>query len=612
MSAPAAPERADSVTAVGSGEEAGASQTFRRGLALSPRLREGLRGTMLLALVSTIGGAVTPVVVQQGIDRGLVGDVDQRAVLLAAVAAAVVVALTSCAGYLMKVRLFVASENGLADLRIRAFRHVHDLPVLTQSSERRGALVSRVTSDVDQVSLFLQFAGILLVVSVGQMIVATVVMLFYSWQLTVVVWVCFIPLLVTLRLVVGRMTTAYGRVRRSVGDMLSVVAEPVVGAAVVKAHAIEARTQARVDGAIDANYRRQVEAQRLVAVTFAAAGVAGGLASAGVVVVGVWLGVAGELSIGTVVAFAFLVSLLVGPVQMATQVLTEAQNAVASWRRVIGLLDTPADVADPGPAGTPLPDRPLDVSFEHVAFAYPGGPPVLHDVDVAIPTRRRVAVVGETGSGKTTFAKLLTRLMDPSSGAVRLGGVDLRDVPFDSLRRRVVMVPQEGFLFDESLAANLRYGKPGATDDELMAIIDELGLTSWYASLAAGLESEVGQRGESLSAGERQLVALVRAALADPDLLVLDEATSAVDPQTETMLAAALERLLRGRTSVTVAHRLSTAEAADEVLVFDDGELVERGPHARLVDAGGVYARLHTSWVAQQRVGTQEAEGVRV
>ncbi len=202
--------------------------------------------------------------------------------------------------------------------------------------------------------------------------------------------------------------------------------------------------------------------------------------------------------------------------------------------------------------------------------------------------------------------------MDPSSGAVRLGGVDLRDVPFDSLRRRVVMVPQEGFLFDESLAANLRYGKPGATDDELMAIIDELGLTSWYASLAAGLESEVGQRGESLSAGERQLVALVRAALADPDLLVLDEATSAVDPQTETMLAAALERLLRGRTSVTVAHRLSTAEAADEVLVFDDGELVERGPHARLVDAGGVYARLHTSWVAQQRVGTQEAEGVRV
>lgn len=592
-----------SVTAVGSGEESGAWETMRRGLSLSPRLREGLRGTLLLALLSTVGGAVTPVVVQQGIDRGLVGDVQRGAVLLAAVAAAVVVAITALAGYWMKVRLFVASENGLADLRIRSFRHVHDLPVLTQSSERRGALVSRVTSDIDQVSLFLQFAGILLVVSVGQMVVATVVMLFYSWQLTLVVWACFIPLLITLRLVVGRMTTAYGRVRRSVGEMLSVVAEPVVGAAVVKAHAIEGRTQQRVDAAIDSNYRLQVRAQRLVALTFASAGVAGGLASAGVVVVGVWLGVGGQMSIGTVVAFAFLVSLLVGPVQMATQVLTEAQNAVASWRRVIGLVDTPADVADPGPGGTPLPDRPLDVRFDQVGFAYPGGPPVLTDVDVAIVPQRRVAVVGETGSGKTTFAKLLTRLMDPGEGRVLLGGVDLRTVPFDSLRGRVVMVPQEGFLFDATLRENLQYGRPGATDAELHAIIEELGLTSWYDSLPAGLDSEVGQRGESLSAGERQLVALVRAALADPDLLVLDEATSAVDPQTETMLAAALERLLRGRTSVTVAHRLSTAEVADEILVFDEGRLVERGPHERLVDAGGVYARLHNSWVAQQRVG---------
>ncbi len=268
--------------------------------------------------------------------------------------AGVVVLATAVASYLMKVRMFVASERGLAELRIRAFRHVHDLPVLTQSSERRGGLVSRVTSDIDQVSMFLQFGGILIVVSVGQMLVATAVMLFYSWQLTLVVWVCFLPLLLALRFVTWRMTAAYGRVRRSVGEMLSVVAEPVVGATVVRAHAIEGRTQARVDAAIQANYRRQVEAQRLVAITFASAGVAGGLASAGVVVVGVWLGVAGQMSIGTVVAFAFLVSLLVGPVQMATQVLTEAQNAVASWRRVIGLLETPADVADPGPGGTPL------------------------------------------------------------------------------------------------------------------------------------------------------------------------------------------------------------------------------------------------------------------
>jgi len=591
-------------TEVASGDDVGAWQTIRRGVALSPALRAGIGGTLTLAVVSTLGSSVVPVVVQQTVDRGLVGgrDVDTATPGWLVTLATVVVLVTAAAAYAMRVRLFVASETGLADLRVKAFRHVHDLPVLTQSSERRGALVSRVTSDIDQVSLFLQFGGVFFVVSLGQVVVASIVMLVYSWQLTLVVWVCFLPLVLALRAVIGRMTAAYGRVRQSVGDMLAVVAEPVVGASVVKANAIEARTQDRVDAAIHANYRRQVEAQRLVAVTFASAGLAGGLASAGVVVVGVWLGVAGQMSIGTVIAFAFLVSLLVGPVQMATQVLTEAQNAVASWRRVIALLDTPADVSDPGPDGTPLPDRPLDVAFEHVDFAYPDGPPVLRDVAVSIPPGRRVAVVGETGSGKTTFAKLLTRLMDPGDGTVRVGGVDLRQVPFASLRGRVVMVPQEGFLFDATLADNLRYGLPGADEATLLAAVHELGLGEWYAGLPDGLGTQVGQRGESLSAGERQLVALVRASLADPDLLVLDEATSAVDPQTETMLSLALDGLLRDRTSVTVAHRLSTAEAADEVLVFDDGELVERGPHVRLVTDGGAYARLHASWVAQSRV----------
>ncbi|CAN5844136.1 ABC transporter ATP-binding protein [soil metagenome] len=603
----AAPATATNDTVVASGESTGAWQTLRRGVQLSPRLRTGIGGTLALAVVSTAGGAVVPVVVQQTIDRGLTGGegVDQRAVLWLVVVSLLVVVVSAAAAYAMKVRLFVASENGLADLRVQAFRHVHDLPVLTQSSERRGALVSRVTSDIDQVSLFLQFGGIFFVVSIGQALVASIVMLVYSWQLTLVVWVCFLPLVLALRSVTGRMTAAYGRVRRSVGEMLSVIAEPVVGASVVKAHAIEERTQERVDAAIDANYRRQVEAQRLVAMTFASAGLAGGLASAAVVVVGVWLGVAGQLSAGTVIAFAFLVSLLVGPVQMATQVLTEAQNAVASWRRVIALLDTPADVSDPGPAGTALPDRPLDIAFAHVGFAYPDGPDVLRDVDVSIASGRRVAVVGETGSGKTTFAKLLTRLMDPVRGQVFLGGVDLRDVAFDSLRRRVVMVPQDGFLFDSTLADNLRYGRPGADDTTLVEAVAGLGLAEWYARLPHGLATRVGQRGESLSAGERQLVALARAALADPDLLVLDEATSAVDPQTEAMIGRALDGLLRGRTSVTVAHRMSTAEAADEVLVFDDGVLVERGPHARLVEHGGVYGRLHASWVAQSRLGRE-------
>ncbi|MGH3457374.1 ABC transporter ATP-binding protein [Aeromicrobium sp.] len=584
-------------------------EIIRRGLALSPAIKDGLGITMLLAVLSTVGGAVVPVVIQVAVDSGLGkgGDIDSSAVESWIVVALVLIAATAACAYVMRVRLFVASERGLTQMRVRAFRHVHDLSMLTQNAERRGVLVSRVTSDIDQVSLFLQFTGIFMVISVGQMVVATAVMAWYSWQLTLVVLACFLPLVISLRWFAGRMSRAYDTVRRTVGEMLAVIAEPVVGASVVRSHAIEDRTQRRVDHGIDTNLRANVSAQKLVAVTFASAGVAGGLANAGAIVAGVALGVAGDLSMGTVIAFAFLVGLLVGPVQMATQVLTEAQNAIASWRRVIDLLDTPADVVDPGPVGRRLPDGVLGARFDHVTFAYPGGPDVLHDIDIVIEPRQRVAVVGETGSGKTTFAKLLTRLMDPSAGSVSLGGTDVSEVSFDELRRHVLMVPQEGFLFDATLRENLRYGRAVADDSALLATVDGLGLDDWFGTLPAGLDTQVGQRGESLSAGERQLVALLRSALADPDFLVLDEATSAVDPQTELRATRALGRLLDGRTSVTIAHRLSTAENADRVLVFDAGRLAEDGTHAQLVDAGGVYSRLHASWVAQSRLSTPEA-----
>ena len=212
-------------------------------------------------------------------------------------------------------------------------------------------------------------------------------------------------------------------------------------------------------------------------------------------------------------------------------------------------------------------------------------------------------MVGETGSGKTTFAKLLTRLMDPTSGRVLIGGVPLGEVAFSSLRSRVVMVPQDGFLFDESVADNVRYGRPAATDAQITDAFARLGLADWLAGLPDGVRTPVGERGEALSVGERQLVAVARAYVADPDLLVLDEATSAVDPATEVRLARALDSLTRGRTTLTIAHRLATAEAADEVIVVDAGRVVQRGPHSALVAEPGPYARLHLSWTAQRRAG---------
>jgi ABC-type multidrug transport system fused ATPase/permease subunit len=321
-----------------------------------------------------------------------------------------------------------------------------------------------------------------------------------------------------------------------------------------------------------------------------------------VVIVGVQLGIGGELSMGQLVAFLFLVTLFIQPVQIATEVLNEAQNAIAGWRRVLDVLDLQPDVSDPAEEGIDLPEGPLDLRFEHVSFAYPTGPIVLDDVHLEIPAKTRVAVVGETGSGKTTFAKLLTRLMDPAQGQVLLSGTPLQRVRFSSLRSRVVLVPQDGFLFDDTVAENVRFARPDMSDEDLELAFTELGLIDWVQGLSHGFQTNVGERGEALSVGERQLVALVRAYVADPDLLVLDEATSSVDPATEVRLQRTLDAVTRGRTTVAIAHRLSTAQGADEVIVMDKGVVVQRGPHDKLVEeTDSIYGRLFASWLEQTR-----------
>ncbi|MFW6639833.1 ABC transporter ATP-binding protein [Nocardiopsis algeriensis] len=576
-----------------------ALETIRRGLRLSPEFAQGLWLTIAFAVAATVGKVVVPIAVQQIIDNGISGEggPDLAFVVRVVALCALLLAVTMVCSYLMNLRLYRATESGLATLRRKAFRHVHDLSVLTQNSERKGALVSRVTSDVDQISTFMQWGGILLIVSTGQLLIATTLMAIYSWQLTLVVWVCFLPLLFGVRQLQKLLSKAYLRVRERTGDMLGVIGETVMGASVIRAHGIEKRTAERIDTTVLATRRAQIRAQRLSVAVSPFAELVAAVGNTAVVLVGVWLGVGGDLTAGRLIAFLFLMNLFIQPMIMATEIFNEAQNAIAGWRRVLGVLDTTPDIADPGEAGKVLPRGPVDVAFDKVTYSYPDGPVVLDGIDVRIAPGTRVAVVGETGSGKTTFVKLLTRLMDPDEGAVLLDGTDLREVAFTSLRSRVVMVPQEGFLFDSSLGDNIRFARPESTDAELDAAIRELGLSEWLDSLAHGLDTPVGQRGESLSAGERQLVALVRAYIADPDLLVLDEATSAVDPHTEVRIQRALDRLTRGRTSVAIAHRLSTAEAADRVLVFDGGRIVQSGTHAELVARPGVYADLYASWV---------------
>ncbi|HKJ56602.1 MAG TPA: ABC transporter ATP-binding protein [Nitriliruptoraceae bacterium] len=585
----------------------GPMDTVRRGLRLSPELRTGLGVTIVLALVSTVGRVVVPIVVQQTIDRGVpVGEpVDLPLVVRLAVIGAVAVLVTAVTSGLMNIRLATAVETALANLRVRTFGHIHDLSMLHQASQHRGNLVARVTSDIDEISRFMNWGGLNLLTATSQLAVTGIVMFVYSWRLTLVVLVLFVPFLLAARAFQQRLTVAYALVRERVGILLGRLAEAIVGAPAIRAYGVEPRIQDGLDEAIEDHREAALHAGGLSAAFSGASEVLSGAATAAVIVAGAIFMVQGWESAGTIVAMLFLVQLFVEPVQIAAETINEGQTAVAGWRRVLDVLDIAPDVADPGGTGERLDDAPIGAVFTDVAFRYPRsgeaaadatGPSVLEDITVAIPPLQHVAVVGETGSGKTTFAKLLTRLMDPSEGQVQVQGLPLDRITFDSLRDHVVMVPQDGILFAGTVRDNLRQGRPDAETDDLWQALGELGLANWVRDLPEGLDQPVGDRGGALSAGERQLVALARAHLADPHLLVLDEATSAVDPATEVRLRRALEGVTAGRTTVTIAHRLATAQAAQRILVFDRGRIVEDGHHDDLVAAHGIYAGLFASW----------------
>jgi ATP-binding cassette, subfamily B, bacterial len=590
---------------------AGALAVLRRGIAVTPELRQGLLLTVVLAVLTAAGKLALPILIQQVLDRGVRGDEGFRPVFVygSSAATALAVVLLYVLARVTYLRLVTATEASLLGLRLRSFAHIHKLSVAEHSDQRRGALVARVTSDVETLAQFTEWGAVAWIVDNTIIAGAFGVMAVYDWRLALQTMVLFAPIAVLLPWLQRKQLAAQDQVRTDVGETFSEVSEAITGAPLVRSYGLEERRRRRLTTSIERQYGSRLLAAKYSAATLPLADIFGAVALAGAIVTGVMWGPGWGLDFGELVAFLFLIGLLLNPLGELAEIIDRTQIGIAGWRKILGVLATPIDVPDPQARDSvELPDGPLSITAAGLHFAYRDGVPVLRDVDLEIPAGRRVAIVGETGSGKTTFAKLLCRLADPTAGALRVGDVDLRATTTDARQRAIRLVPQDGFLFDGTVGDNVRLGGLAADDDDIRAAFRSLGLGWWLDDLPLGLATPVGERGANLSVGERQLVALARAQLGNPGLLVLDEATSAVDPETERALTEALARLAQGRTMVSIAHRLSTAEAADEVIVFESGEVVEHGNHHELVAAGGVYAKLYDSWLGSTRRSSDDPD----
>jgi ABC-type multidrug transport system fused ATPase/permease subunit len=578
-----------------------------RGLLALVRPYRARTAAMFAALlVGTAASLAPPLLAKVAIDQGITRH-DTKALALVVVAFMVSALLVWVMTYLQTYLVGWVGQRVLADLRLRIFTHLQSLPIGFYESRPAGVLISRMTNDVEALDSLVTDSVVTLF-QAGLTLIGTVVILLTLDLKLALITFCVFPLLlggsIWFRLASAG---AFRRTRETIGSITAYLQETLSGIRVVRSFGQEPFHEAHFAELNEDNRDANMATVRLNAAYFPAVEMLSGVAIAGIVLYGGYQAIEGSITVGTIVAFIGALSNLFDPIQQLSQLYTTYQSGMAALEKIFQLLDVLPDLED-RPGALELPRIEGEIDFQDITFAYPrrretGGDSALalalDGVSLRVAPGETVALVGATGAGKSTMAKLVARFYDPTAGRVLVDGHDLRDIAASSLRSQMGIVPQEAFLFSGTIGENIAFGRPEATAEEVRAAAAAVGVDDFIAELPDGYDTEVGERGAQLSAGQRQLLAFARALIADPRILVLDEATSNVDLHTEGRIEQGLRRLLAGRTSIVIAHRLSTIRQAGQIVVLEHGHIAERGTHDELIAAEGRYFELYRDWATQ-------------